>query len=247
MPGPRSQFMLTSLKTATPTVRNAVTFTALALLSFLVLFLMLFFVWFDWLSPGLLLTLYVVFTIPATVLSVTATRHGEWRHSGGGKRLLLTLYGSPMVMVLLATTWVLSLDVPITYGGVVANHDDRLKGCWWPEVHRERIALHSAATLRKEYEAQTNHFRGTLSVSCKDGTKQSVICFQRTLLCNSASNTFLIAQGSALTNAAAKPSFEDVLQEVFVGLKQEAAKPSLKPKKFYTFVSEEIRKWWSED
>jgi hypothetical protein len=73
------------------------------------------------------------------------------------------------------------------------------------------------------------------------------MCFQRTLLCNAASNTFLIAEGGGLTNAVAKPSFEDVLQEVFAALKKEAANPPLKPKKLYTFVLEDIRKWWSED
>ena len=247
MPSPRSQFMLTSLKTATPTVRNAVIFTALAVLSFILELVWLFVLLQEGDGHLFFLTFYVGFALFATILSVTASRRGEWRRSGGGKRLLLTLYGSPMVMALLTAAWVLSLDMAVTYAPVIDNHDDWLRGSRSERVYPEHLALFSTAALRKQYATQSNHFRGMLSVNCKDGTKQSVISFQRTLLCNSASNTFLIAEGRGLTNAVAKPSFEDVLQEVFVGLKQEAANPSLKPKKFYTFVLEEIRKWWSED
>ena len=54
---------------------------------------------------GLFAVLYFIFAIPATVASVTASRRREWRHPDGGKRLLFTLYGSPIVMVLLAAGW----------------------------------------------------------------------------------------------------------------------------------------------
>ena len=97
--------MLTSFKTSTPTIQRAVVLTALALLSFAFPYIWTFVLRLYAQRLGLFLILYVIFAIPATVASVTASRRREWRHPDGSKRLLFTLYGTPFVLVLLAAGW----------------------------------------------------------------------------------------------------------------------------------------------
>ncbi len=97
--------MITNFKTSTPTVRRAVVLTTLALLSFAFPFFWTFVLRLYAQGLGLFVVLYFIFAIPATVASVIASRRREWRHPDGGKRLLFTLYGSPIVMVLLAAGW----------------------------------------------------------------------------------------------------------------------------------------------
>src|SRR5436305_8215300 len=93
--------MITSFKTSTPTVRRAVVLTALALLSFSFPLIWTFVLRLYAQGLGFFVVLYFMFAIPATVASVIASRRREWRHPDGGKRLLVALYGSPIVMVLL--------------------------------------------------------------------------------------------------------------------------------------------------
>jgi hypothetical protein len=97
--------MITSFKTSAPTVRRAVVLTALALLSLVFPFIWTFVFRLYAEGVGLFVVLYFIFAIPATVASLIASRRREWRHPDGGKRLLFTLYGSPIVMVLLAAAW----------------------------------------------------------------------------------------------------------------------------------------------
>lgn len=54
---------------------------------------------------GVLLVLYFIFAIPATTASLVASRRREWKHPDGGKRLLFTLWGSPLVLVFSVVGW----------------------------------------------------------------------------------------------------------------------------------------------
>jgi hypothetical protein len=94
--------MLSTFKTSTPAVRRAVVLTILALLSFAFPFVWIFVLRRYAEGFGLFAVLYLIFAIPATAASLVASRRGEWRHPDGGKRLLFMLYGSPIVLLLLA-------------------------------------------------------------------------------------------------------------------------------------------------
>jgi hypothetical protein len=97
--------MLTIFKASTPAIRRAVVLTALALLSFALPLVWTVVLGLYAEGLGLFVVLYFIFAIPATTASLVASRRREWRHPDGGKRLLLTLYGTPIVMVLLVAGW----------------------------------------------------------------------------------------------------------------------------------------------
>jgi hypothetical protein len=97
--------MFSSFKNATGAVRRAVVLTSLALLSFAFPFVWIFVLNLYARGLGIFLVLYFIFVIPATVASLVASRRREWKYPDGAKRLLFTLYGSPVVMVLLTAVW----------------------------------------------------------------------------------------------------------------------------------------------
>jgi Kef-type K+ transport system membrane component KefB len=99
--------MITSFKRSTSTVRRAVVLTALALVSFAMPIIWTFVFRLYAQGFGLFVVLYFIFAIPATGVSIIASRRREWQHSDGGKRLLLALYGSPIIMILLLAGWAL--------------------------------------------------------------------------------------------------------------------------------------------
>ncbi len=97
--------LITSFHTSTPTVRSAVTLTALALLSFTFPFICLLVLKLYSEGIGIFWLLYLIFALLATVTSLIASHRSEWRHPFSNRRLLFTLYGSPIVLFLLIAGW----------------------------------------------------------------------------------------------------------------------------------------------
>ena len=98
--------MFSDLNKSGPTVQRAVKQTALALLSLAFPFLCILVFGFPYIPNGglfliLFPSLYLFFAIRATIASYLAGRRHEWVHPDGGKRLMLTLYGTPFAIALL--------------------------------------------------------------------------------------------------------------------------------------------------
>lgn len=99
---------------------------------------------------------------------------------------------------------------------------DAGKSTFWQYVPPDKVAALTVRQLRKHYETQTNYFTGSIVVHRFEGDTHA-ICFSKSLLCNKAENTYLIAEGIRLTNAITKSSFEEILEEIYRTLKNEAS------------------------
>lgn len=101
----RRSLPITTFKTSTPTVQKAVVLTVLALLSFAVPFIGVFMFRVYPKAFVIFWLLYLILAILATVTSLLASKRGEWRHPFSDRRLLLSLYGLPIVLCILVSGW----------------------------------------------------------------------------------------------------------------------------------------------
>ncbi len=101
----RRSLPIDTFKTSSPTIQKAVILTVLALVSFTIPFIGVFVLRIYPKAFVVFCPLYLILAIFATITSLLASRRREWRHPFSLRRLLFTLYGSPIVLTLLVAGW----------------------------------------------------------------------------------------------------------------------------------------------